>query len=271
MTGCISQWVPILSNGKIQLGEFNLSVTADRPPPAYSHLSSDVALPNLKWIDGHKPVFKVNISMVSSIHPKVIHTPCQWVWLHSSPTPQDTHLLDFMSRYYELNPRLGSDHEEKALGVAIDSLKGANHESLVQFLHITLNNLSSLLVRPTVTEESADIPGKAFEGMVGIVQRVQRLELPTDKHGRNSILSSYVQYVFAAPLAQYNPGAFDSRTATLKGRLGSAESGEFTSAASAASAAFKKGGSVRGTKGISFNGESVWVCLCGCVMVGVSL
>ena len=181
------------------------------------------------------------------------------------PRPQDTHLLDFMSRYYELNPRLGSVPEEKVLGVAIDSLRGANHESLVQFLHITLNNLSSLLVRPTVTEESADIPGKAFEGMVGIVQRVQRLDLPTDKHSRNGILSSYVQYVFSAPMAQYSPGAFDSRTATLKGRLGSAESGEFTSAASAASAAFKKGGSVRGTKGVSFSGESV--CECACVWV----
>ena len=61
----------MLRDGKIQLGEFNLSVAADKPPAAYSQLSSDVALPNLKWIDGHKPVFKVNVSMVSSIHPKV--------------------------------------------------------------------------------------------------------------------------------------------------------------------------------------------------------
>ena len=65
------QWIPMLRDGKIQLGEFNLSVAADKPPAAYSQLSSDVALPNLKWIDGHKPVFRVNVSMVSSIHPKV--------------------------------------------------------------------------------------------------------------------------------------------------------------------------------------------------------
>ena len=61
----------MLQNGKVQVGEFNLSVAADRLPPAYSQLSSDVPLPNLKWIDGHKSVFKVNVSMVSSIHPKV--------------------------------------------------------------------------------------------------------------------------------------------------------------------------------------------------------
>lgn len=64
----------MLRDGKIQLGEFNLSVAADKPPAAYSQLSSDVALPNLKWIDGHKPVFRVNVSMVSSIHPKVRDT-----------------------------------------------------------------------------------------------------------------------------------------------------------------------------------------------------
>ena len=61
----------MLQRGKVQVGEFNLAVAADRPPPAYSQLSSDVPLPNLKWIDGHKSVFKVNVSMVSSIHPKV--------------------------------------------------------------------------------------------------------------------------------------------------------------------------------------------------------
>ena len=66
----------MLQDGKPSLGEFNLSVTADLPPPAYSQLSSDVALPNLKWIDGHKPLFKLTLSMVSSIHPKVTpHLP----------------------------------------------------------------------------------------------------------------------------------------------------------------------------------------------------
>ena len=55
----------------MSLGEYNLCATADHPPNAYSHLSTDVALPNLKWIDGHKPIFKVTVSMVSSIYPQV--------------------------------------------------------------------------------------------------------------------------------------------------------------------------------------------------------
>lgn len=61
----------MLKDGMPQLGEFNLCVTADRPPPAYSQLSSDVNLPNVNWVDGHRPIFKVYVNMVSSIHPKV--------------------------------------------------------------------------------------------------------------------------------------------------------------------------------------------------------
>lgn len=70
------QWIPMLQHGKMQLGDFNLCVTADHPPPAYSQISSDTPLPNLKWIDGHKPVFKVTVSMASSIHPQVSQGSC---------------------------------------------------------------------------------------------------------------------------------------------------------------------------------------------------
>ena len=62
----------MLEDGKIQLGEFSLPVAAERPPPAYSQLSSNVFLPNLKWVDSHKPIFRINVSMVSSVHPKVV-------------------------------------------------------------------------------------------------------------------------------------------------------------------------------------------------------
>lgn len=61
----------MLKDGKPQFGEFNLSVAADHPPHAYSQASPDAAPSNLKWIDGRKQLFKVTISLVSSIHPKV--------------------------------------------------------------------------------------------------------------------------------------------------------------------------------------------------------
>lgn len=159
-----------------------------------------------------------------------------------------------MHAYYKHSSQLP---DEKELSQSIDTLRGANPESLVQFLHITLSNLCSLLVRPSATEVSVDIPGKAFETLADIVQRVSNLGLPTDKHGRNLILASYIQYVFNAPQGQDAttvPSNFATRTSTLVkgGRTGE---DQFSSAQVAAAAAFKKGGSVRGTKGVTFNGE----------------
>ena len=66
-----------------------------------------------------------------------------------------------MNQYYSLHSQLGSQEEERALASSISHLSKADPEPLVQFLHITLNSLASLLIRPTVTEESGqcgDIP-----------------------------------------------------------------------------------------------------------------
>ena len=162
-----------------------------------------------------------------------------------------------MLSYYKHSTHLS---DEKELSQYISTLRGANPESLVQFLHITLSNLCNLLVRPSTSEESIDIPSKAFEALASIVQRVSNLDLFTDKHARTLILASYIQYAFNAPQSQAGAesASLVSKTATLmKGRAGSSGTGddEFTSAQAAAAAAFKKGGSVRGTKGVTFNGE----------------
>ena len=75
------QWIPMLQHGKIQLGEFNLCVATDNPTTAqYSQISTDTAVPYLKWIDGHKGLFKVNLSLVSSIHPQVWLLTCLLEW-----------------------------------------------------------------------------------------------------------------------------------------------------------------------------------------------
>lgn len=159
-----------------------------------------------------------------------------------------------MKFFYELNPRLGSEREEKALSCSLMELKKSDSEPLVQFLHIILNNLATLLVRPSVTEESAKVSSNSFEAMVNIIHTVQNLDLPCDKHERNGILCSYLQYVFNAPQGQHSSGAFDAKTATLtKGRIPSMGSSEDDYMSSMVSK--MKGGSVRGTKGVSFNSK----------------
>ena len=67
---------------------------------------------------------------------------------------QDPHLLRFMKKFYEFNNQLGNANEEKSLTGCVVQLEEATSEPLVKFLHLTLNNLCALLVRPTVTPES---------------------------------------------------------------------------------------------------------------------
>ncbi len=115
-----------------------------------------------------------------------------------------------MKCFYSYNPRLGSLLEENALADSVASLRKAHPEPLVQFLHVTLNNLSTLLVHHSV----AQVASIAFDTMAHIVNTVQSLDLPYDKHERNGILASYLQYVFNAPQEQHSSGALDSRTVT---------------------------------------------------------
>ncbi len=156
-----------------------------------------------------------------------------------------------MKAFYDYNPRLGSEAEEKNLAACVLDLKKAKADRIVEFLHVTLNNLATLLVRPSVTEESVTVCSNAFEALAHVVHTVQGLELPKDKHERNVTLSSYIQYVFNCPQGQHSAGAFNAKTATLtKSRTATNEDFEY----SAIGNRFK-GGSVRGTKGVSFSGN----------------
>ena len=74
----------------------------------------------------------------------------------SSIYPQDSILLSFLDHHYTYNSFLGSESEERALAGSIRQLEEATNEPLVQFLHLMLNNLCMLLVRPTVNAESGE-------------------------------------------------------------------------------------------------------------------
>ena len=121
---------------------------------------------------------------------------------------------------------------------------------------LSLPSSSPLLLPPLSPLLAADTPAKAFKAIAHIVKTVHDLWLPADKHNRNLILASYMQYVFTAPQSQYSSGSFDARTATLmksQRRPGSVGEDDH----SAYAHALRKGGSLRTarTKEIHFSGE----------------
>ena len=75
----------------------------------------------------------------------------------SSIYPQDSNLLSFLDHHYTYNSLLGTEQEEKALVASTRQLEEGASEPLVKFLHLMLNSLCTLLVRPTVTTESGGL------------------------------------------------------------------------------------------------------------------
>ena len=39
---CTFQWIPLLEDGELKTSSYNLCVSAEKPPPAYSQLKTDV-------------------------------------------------------------------------------------------------------------------------------------------------------------------------------------------------------------------------------------
>ncbi|ETN73559.1 hypothetical protein NECAME_13471 [Necator americanus] len=63
-------WLPLFRDGRLSTGDFHLPICLDRLPSSYGYLSPDVALPNVRWLDGHKPVFNLSIIAISTVHPQ---------------------------------------------------------------------------------------------------------------------------------------------------------------------------------------------------------
>ncbi len=61
-------WLPLLRDGRLVTGDFQLPVSLEKPPPSYSMLHPDVQLPGMRWVDNHKGLFSVVIEAVSSLH-----------------------------------------------------------------------------------------------------------------------------------------------------------------------------------------------------------
>lgn len=40
---------------------------------SYGYLSPEVNLPNIKWLEGHKPLFNVTLEAVSTVHTQVLN------------------------------------------------------------------------------------------------------------------------------------------------------------------------------------------------------
>uniref|UniRef100_A0A8C3T787 Dedicator of cytokinesis 7 n=1 Tax=Chelydra serpentina TaxID=8475 RepID=A0A8C3T787_CHESE len=183
-------WIPMLQNGRLKTGQFCLPVSLEKPPQAYSVLSPEVPLPGMKWVDNHKGVFNVEVVAVSSIHTQDPYLDKFFALVHAL----DEHM--FPVRIGDM--RIMENNLENELKSSISALNSSQLEPVVRFLHLLLDKLILLVVRPPVIAGQIVNLGQAsFEAMASIINRLHKnLEGNQDQHGRNNLLTSYIYYVF---------------------------------------------------------------------------
>uniref|UniRef100_A0A8C6TBE8 Dedicator of cytokinesis 7 n=1 Tax=Neogobius melanostomus TaxID=47308 RepID=A0A8C6TBE8_9GOBI len=191
-------WIPMLQNGRLRTGNFCLPVSLEKPPQSYSVLSPDVPLPGMKWVDNHRGVFNVEVVAVSTIHTQDQYLDKFFALVHAL----DEHM--FPVRIGDM--RIMENSLEAELKTSIAALNSAQLEPVVRFLHLLLDKLVLLVVRPPVIAGQIVNLGQAsFEVMASLVNRLHKyLDTSQDMHGRNSLLSSYIHYVFRLPSTDPN-------------------------------------------------------------------
>ncbi|XP_041695999.2 dedicator of cytokinesis protein 7 isoform X13 [Coregonus clupeaformis] len=186
-------WIPMLQNGRLRTGSFCLPVSLEKPPQSYSVLSPDVPLPGMKWVDNHRGVFNVEVTSVSTVHTQDQYLDKFFALVHAL----DEHM--FPVRIGDV--RIMENNLEAELKSSIAALNSSQLEPIVRFLHLLLDKLVVLVVRPPVIAGQIVNLGQAsFEVMASVVNRLHKyLDTSQDMHGRNSLLSSYIYYVFRLP------------------------------------------------------------------------
>uniref|UniRef100_A0A8D0GP79 Dedicator of cytokinesis 8 n=1 Tax=Sphenodon punctatus TaxID=8508 RepID=A0A8D0GP79_SPHPU len=153
--------------------------------------------PPIKWVEGHKGVFNVEVQGVSSAHTQDNHLEKFFTLCHSLESQ-----VTFPIRVMEQKITEGAlEHELK---LSIICLNSSRLEPLVLFLHLVLEKLFQLAVQPMlIAGQTANFSQFAFESVGAIVNSLHNSkDLSKDHHGRNCLLASYVYYVFRLPEVQ---------------------------------------------------------------------
>ncbi|XP_047225976.1 dedicator of cytokinesis protein 9-like isoform X18 [Girardinichthys multiradiatus] len=160
-------WLPLLKDGRVVMNENHVPVAANLPAGylscqegASKHLS-----PEVKWVDGGKPLFKVSTHLVSTVY------------------TQDQHLHNFFHHCQSIaSAAQGSGGQ---LVKYLKSLHAMESHVMIKFLPTILNQLIRVLT--SATQE--DVAVNVTRVMIHIVAQCH-------EEGLEHYLRSYVKFVF---------------------------------------------------------------------------
>ncbi|XP_073726915.1 dedicator of cytokinesis protein 9 isoform X1 [Misgurnus anguillicaudatus] len=163
-----SAWLPLLKDGRVVMSEQNISV-ASNLPNGYLSCQEGVSKhssPEIKWVDGGRPLFRMSTHLVSTIY------------------TQDQHLHNFF--YHCKNIQFAAPHPaDGELVKYLKSLHAMEGHVMINFLPTILNQLVHVLT----SASNEDVAVNTTKVMVHIVAQCH-------EEGLEHYLRSYVKYVF---------------------------------------------------------------------------
>ncbi|KAJ8389777.1 hypothetical protein AAFF_G00114830 [Aldrovandia affinis] len=160
-------WLPLLKDGRVIMSEQQVPVSANLPA---GYLSSQEGVskhsgPEVKWVDGGKPLFKVSTHLVSTVY------------------TQDQHLHNFFQHCQSVEPAGPVSGGE--LVKFLKSLHAMESHVTINFLPTILNQLFCILTNAT----HEDVAVNVTKVMIHIVSLCH-------EEGLDHYLRSYMKYVF---------------------------------------------------------------------------
>lgn len=177
-------WLPILTDGRLNIGEHALPVMIEEPPPNYSYIPP-VQLPGTKWLDNHRPVFNVFVEASTSIHTldpylDKFFTLCECLETRKIP------------------PHIGESNIEKEFKKALVNLKEAELIQLVKNLQIVFDKLIEMFVTTyKIGGQVLSLAPIIFESICQLLEKLSSLS--PDQYGRQDLVSTYIQFQAKIP------------------------------------------------------------------------
>ncbi|XP_048056575.1 dedicator of cytokinesis protein 9 isoform X7 [Megalobrama amblycephala] len=163
-----SAWLPLLKDGRVVMSEQHISV-ASNLPNGYLSCQEGVSKhssPEIKWVDGGRPLFRVSTHLVSTIY------------------TQDQHLHNFFHHFQSMQSG-ATRPTEGELVKYLKSLHAMEGHVMINFLPTILNQLVHVLT----SASNEDVAVNTTRVMVHIVAQCH-------EEGLEHYLRSYVKYVF---------------------------------------------------------------------------
>nr|KAF6368216.1 dedicator of cytokinesis 9 [Myotis myotis] len=163
-------WLPLLKDGRVVTNEQHVPVSANLPSGYLGYQELGMGRhcgPEIKWVDGSKPLLKVSTHLVSTVY------------------TQDQHLHNFFQ--YCQKTESGAQALGNELVKYLKSLHAMEGHVMIAFLPTILNQLFRVLTRATHEEVAVNVT----RVIIHVVAQCHEEEL-------ESHLRSYVKYAYKA-------------------------------------------------------------------------